>query len=661
MTQMGRGLRNLFTQPYRHASLDRLLLPISLIIYSCMLGLYQWERAAISNVDYWLHMGVGERFSPDHLASYINGFYPIGYPLLLKMGMHAGIDMLRYGQIISWAGGLLLIVAAYYILKHLHLPTYIIAMGIGAILLSSYFMGLAAREGNDALALGLQFFSLMLLLRFLQQSQHTNFVSLVASASTLAFAYLTRYTALVFLPVMVGAIVFSAKPMRNYAKLISIFCGVFVLVSVIQWLPSLIETGNPIYNTQAKNVWFGMYGNGDWVANWKGSPDNISLATIILSDPLQFMQHWLTQSFLALKQSFYLPIGGFYTWIVLVTMLIVWERPAQQVTRMLTVLITVAVVSSVVTSMAWFNHRFIAPQFVIETVLFFWCLSRLVRIVTQSFTRPFLGILLLVGAFMWILNTNLTSIIQWYSAPVLRWSIEANTLLKNMGMVDGREVITNNDYFHDSTTPNRVRYNLTSYAIHAPQSFDELLDFAPNARFIALDFVGGSANYHGLRSANGVPLDKLVPIYAQENFEVYCVLPCHQPNQQAVNVIFGDVIRLDSMAVYAADDFVGVYFFWTALQDITKSYKVSIRLMDENSNIILQRDNQPQMWFRPTFTWQMEDQIVDFHYLDLTDVDECMNCTLQLVVYDELTQEPIMITFPLDMVNKISFQIRSWE
>jgi hypothetical protein len=52
-----------------------------------------------------------------------------------------------------------------------------------------------------------------------------------------------------------------------------------------------MQTGQPLYSNQAKNIWLAVYGNIDW-GRWHEVPDTIGLTTLLLRDPLRFAGNW---------------------------------------------------------------------------------------------------------------------------------------------------------------------------------------------------------------------------------------------------------------------------------------------------------------------------------------------------------------------------------
>ena len=56
---------------------------------------------------------------------------------------------------------------------------------------------------------------------------------------------------------------------------------------------NLRDTGQPLYNQQAKNVWLAVYGDSDW-GRWNEVSNDVSLTDVILEDPGRFAGAWWT-------------------------------------------------------------------------------------------------------------------------------------------------------------------------------------------------------------------------------------------------------------------------------------------------------------------------------------------------------------------------------
>ncbi len=82
-----------------------------------------------------------------------------------------------------------------------------------------------------------------------------------------------------------------------------------------------------------------------------------------------------------------------------------------------------------------------------------------------------------------------------------------------------------------------------------------------------------------------------------------------------------------------------VALYWEALGPVVADRTVSVRLAGANGNLLAQHDGQPAQDTRPTRDWQPGEQIRDVHYLTLSPVMNTAVLSLDVVVYDSLTQE----------------------
>src|SRR5207237_7396334 len=87
----------------------------------------------------------------------------------------------------------------------------------------------------------------------------------------------------------------SDRPSRRSIAPMAVLVGTFALVTAIQTVPSTLLHAQPFYNWQPKNVWFGIYGQGDWVVKWHSVPDDVSLLSVFALDPAAFVTHWWTE------------------------------------------------------------------------------------------------------------------------------------------------------------------------------------------------------------------------------------------------------------------------------------------------------------------------------------------------------------------------------
>jgi hypothetical protein len=87
-----------------------------------------------------------------------------------------------------------------------------------------------------------------------------------------------------------------------------------------------------------------------------------------------------------------------------------------------------------------------------------------------------------------------------------------------------------------------------------------------------------------------------------------------------------------------AGELLPISLNWIPAYEITVNYQVSVQLLNEAGDFVLQRDSQPQGGFGLTISWQPGETMIDHHALLLPDDLPQGEYTLQLVLYDLETQ-----------------------
>ncbi len=117
-------------------------------------------------------------------------------------------------------------------------------------------------------------------------------------------AFLVRHLGLLLLPwgllaslLLIGRSGHRAGPgaaqfcrLSRYALPLAFLLG-FLLAALPQLVVNVTQTGQPLYNQQAKNIWLAVYGNIDW-GRWDEVPNSIPLTEIVLRDPGRFLGNW---------------------------------------------------------------------------------------------------------------------------------------------------------------------------------------------------------------------------------------------------------------------------------------------------------------------------------------------------------------------------------
>jgi hypothetical protein len=84
---------------------------------------------------------------------------------------------------------------------------------------------------------------------------------------------------------------------------------------------------------------------------------------------------------------------------------------------------------------------------------------------------------------------------------------------------------------------------------------------------------------------------------------------------------------------------VGVYLYWQATAAITESYKVFVHILDGTGSLIAQDDSIPVLWSAPTYSWQTNRVIIDFHSLELPATATSGDYSVRVGLYPEAHPE----------------------
>ena len=613
-----------------------------LFIYTAVIIFYLYPREAIRNLDFWYHISLGYQMDWNEPHTLVNGLYPLGYPFLLYLASQLGVDALRVGQFLSWIGGVLLL-SACFLFIHL-LTRHLILAITGTLLLffNIHFLTFVTYEGNDMIAAGLQAMAIVLLLYGIKSETPDTFSKfyLMLHGVLLGCAYLTRYTALLFLPISIAyLILFFRHSPKRMLQAIAWAIVPFLIVTSVQWIPSLLVHGNLFYNEQAKNVWFGIYGGGDWVKNWGKVPKTIGLTEVIAEDPARFLQHWLFQIRVAVLNLYLWPLPLHLAWIIALPILLFYRGLALS-HRILLLMLLIFPLS--VTALAWLAPRFLLVSLWVEAILIAWLIFYLVRI---SPLNKYMGAVLVSGILLLIMvSFQWRGIADWWSTPQMARQQEVNDFLRTAGMVDPERTATNDPYLHAVDESDRTRYAQT-YAAHAsPDQVEALLAHpaASNWQYLVMDYQNGFGEYRPIREALRQEKSRLIPLALSDNRDVFCIAPCDSQEIKELNLIFENGMELLGYRWHETDIEGALYLYWQIENELTHSYKVSVRVIDALGNEVVQLDNIPQLWTFPTVAWSPNTPIVDFYSWQLE--NECEECTVSVVVYDENSLVPLLAT-----------------
>ena len=229
-----------------------------------------------------------KQVSRAHNFYWVDNYYPLGYPVLLKGLFFILKDYLLAGKILSAISSFIVVYCAGKIAGAIY--TNRAGFISQLILLSSpFFFGLSATEGTDMPAVAPCFISLY----FLLKNNVGRSRSIALSGLFMGFAYLIRYPNLLFMSLVVLWLLFSGKDIKANLRLSAIYISAFLLASAIQLIPSALETGNPFYNNASQNIYFAVYGAENYGANWETYQG--TFLQLIENDFLRFAHHYFDQ------------------------------------------------------------------------------------------------------------------------------------------------------------------------------------------------------------------------------------------------------------------------------------------------------------------------------------------------------------------------------
>ena len=224
-----------------------------------------------------------------------DGFYNLGYPFLIWLfaPLTAGNPFLA-ARLIAALAGMLMLGATWWLARCL--------LGRGPALAALVVLGLNPFVVQYALYVGsdMPFAALCTLaLALLASHRIRGSLWLAALAGGVAgCAFLVRHPGVLLLPFGVFVLLWMrhearearGKPSTFHAL---VFAFAFSIAAAPQVVVNLRDTGQPLYNQQAKNVWLAVYGDSDW-GRWNEVSNDVSLTDVILEDPGRFAGAWWT-------------------------------------------------------------------------------------------------------------------------------------------------------------------------------------------------------------------------------------------------------------------------------------------------------------------------------------------------------------------------------
>jgi hypothetical protein len=625
------------------------MIPLAFIYFAVR---YVGHVVTIRSVDYFQFVEMAQGFGSGSLRSWVSGMHPVGYPLLIRWGLAAGLDVVQIGHALSIAGGVILLSSAYLLGYQLTHNRWLALLTEGFLATTGYFLYFATFEGNDMLSAGLQGLSLALLVG-LSERKRTNFAAGVLAG----LAYVIRYTAIVTSALCLLFLAGRALVQRRRLMWIvaGLFLAGFLLGAALQLIPSALVTGNPFYSVRGHDVWWHVEGLTNFATEWNDAPMDISPVEVFLANPKRFVQHWwnTARSFWVDPRMLLLdtPLRLLAQAGLLFTLLAGREIEARQ--RGLLALYVCGLLAAL--AIIRYDPRFltvILPVLVFCAVYFVWAIVPR-RLSLGRLTLPTSAIVfvMLIG---WS-GTVPLSYLRNAPASSEKVLVVSNTLRAG-GMRLASEVLSSGIPFHDVSVPARTRYDQSYWVAPNMDSLEELHALAETRgyHFVLYDAKTGLAAHPGLeqllnphsRPSGLTPL--LIP--EKREYALYRIESDPPRPAQPLDAHFDDGIVLQGYDLYVTHDApemviprVGVFLYWQATQSIPRSYKVFVHILNADGRLIAQDDSVPVLWTCPTDAWQGGEIVVDFHNIALPTDAIPGTYTVQAGMYEGQTMQRLSV------------------
>jgi len=264
-------------------------------------------------------------FTPE--GAWVNGFYPFGYPLLLNIGTHITGDYLVTAKLISWVSALVALCFFYAVAKRLLGHKAISILLTFSLAFNVAFFKVAILDGTDMASFCLTLISFY----YFSYISEKQWGPILLAGIFLGLSYLIRYTALVILLGMVLSLLlyYKAGFKVRSRQVVALLIG-FLVAASPQLILSFLGTGQLFYSRQFVNVWFGIYGQGDFGKYMGLANEQTSLWHVFAADPDKFLLNMRDNSVkLFFAQMFDYPFQIFtYAGILVLAIAGYWRKKA---------------------------------------------------------------------------------------------------------------------------------------------------------------------------------------------------------------------------------------------------------------------------------------------------------------------------------------------
>jgi hypothetical protein len=585
-----------------------------------------WNQIAVRYPDFFGWAERAARLDFTNLAhpDWVNGLYPLGYPLLLRLGRELGVDVLHTAFALSILGGFLGLLGTYWLVHRMTDRWWLAILTELLQACMAFYLFYANLDATDMLASGLILCAFPLLLSERRQRMAAFWAGLLVGLS-----YLLRYTASV---TVVPCVLFLLIPFIVRRDRESLWvAGFFLLGAFIgafpQFLCSLLVKGNPFYNEQAHNLWFHLRGSSDYIYTWNEVPMDIGMLEVIRQEPRAFFTHWweVFLSYWLTGDSYSVDgfLGAFSTAGFWFTMLYTRGDFKPKARAFFGVYIVGLIV---LLSMIRLDRRFLItpmPLQVFGALYFVWSLLP-EKIAVRRWRIPIRVPLLLLLCIPY-LRQPISFMISNHGDEVL---VEVSNTLYAAGMQTANEVFSTNVDYHDVASPWKWRYAMAFALARDLKTREEILSYiqAHDYRFFIMDKTTGLFLYptqDGLLNPENRP-PGLTPIYVPDEREaiIYRVEGPQWTPPVSISATLENGIALTGYELYQSADQppgsgrrVGLYLHWRTSAPVSQYLKVFVHVLNVDGQLVAQHDSIPALWTYPVDHWTVGETVVDFHPL----------------------------------------------
>jgi hypothetical protein len=224
-----------------------------------------------------------------------DGFYQLGYPLLLWLGrFFTSGNAFLAAQIVALGSGVFLLLGTYLLGRRL-LGNVAGLLGLSLVILNRWTSEYSLLLGTDmpfAAAWTLALLGIVLARRSRPRA--------FAAGLLCGVAFLMRHPGILLLPLGAGLLLWPERATTPEAArtrqawrwdLVALLFAGWLLASSPQLIVNLAQQGRPLYSQQAKNIWLAVYGNTDW-GRWGEASDDVSLWNVVAQAPSRFFGNW---------------------------------------------------------------------------------------------------------------------------------------------------------------------------------------------------------------------------------------------------------------------------------------------------------------------------------------------------------------------------------